>query len=105
MDLTFKHFLRTTTLLIFSLILFSCSVKKNDENLIWYENQVIEQAVPEQDSVYRIQIGMMASSFWLDNKGDERKDQLSLLQESLKQRNLLTIGVEKGTNKIIRVTK
>jgi len=105
MDFTLKHFLRSATLLIFGLLLFSCSVKKNDENLIWYENQVIEQPVPEQDSVYRIQIGMMASSFWLDNKGDERKDQLSLLQESLKQRNLLTIGVEKGTNKIIRVTK
>lgn len=105
MDFTLKHFLRSATLLIFGLLLFSCSVKKNDENLIWYDNQVIEQAVPEQDSVYRIQIGMMASSFWLDNKGDERKDQLSLLQESLKQRNPLTIGVEKGTNKIIRVTK
>jgi hypothetical protein len=86
-------------------MLFSCSVKKNDDNLIWYENQVIEQVVPDQDSVYRIQIGMMATSFWLDTKNGERKDELNLLQKSLNQRNMLTVGVEKGTNRIIRVDK
>ncbi|WP_293946793.1 MULTISPECIES: hypothetical protein [unclassified Sphingobacterium] len=105
MDFKIKYLLYGSLLLITGLLLFSCSVKKNDENLIWYENQIIEQVVPEQDSVYRIQIGMMAASFWLDNKNAERKDELNLLQKSLKQRDLLTIGVEKGTNKIIRVDK
>ncbi len=104
MGFKLKHILSTSALLIVGLLLFSCSIKKNDENLIWYENQIIEQVVHEQDSVYRIQIGMMASSFWLDNKEGDRNDQLSLLQKSLKLRNKLTIGVEKGSSKIIRVT-
>lgn len=105
MDFKLRYLLSGSILLIVGLVLFSCSVKKNDENLIWYENQVIEQVVPDQDSVYRIQIGMMAASFWLDTKNGERKDELHLLQKSLAQRNMLTIGVEKGTNKIIRVNK
>lgn len=105
MDFKRYHLLNTITLCITGLLLFSCAVKKKDENLVWYKNQVIEQVVREKDSMYRIQIGMMAASFWLDNNTGERKDQLTLLQESLKRRFTLTIGVEKGTNKIIRVAK
>ncbi|VTR28886.1 Uncharacterised protein [Sphingobacterium thalpophilum] len=88
------------------LLLLSCSVKRNDKNLIWYENQVIEQIVPEQDSTYRIQIGIMAASFWFDQK-DKRTTtgQMDLLQKSYHQKTRLHLGVEKETHKIIMVTR
>lgn len=85
-------------------LIASCAGNKQPSNLSWYQGQVIEQLVEEDSAVYRVQIGIMASSFWLDKENEDFKKDLSLLQESLQDKKKLDIGVEKETNKI-RVVK
>ena len=85
-------------------LIASCAGNKQPSDLSWYQGQVIEQLVEEDSAVYRVQIGIMASSFWLDKKNEDFKKDLSLLQESLQDKKKLDIGVEKETNKI-RVVK
>lgn len=84
-------------------LLSSCSGNKQTADLYWYQNEVIEQVVDQDSAVYRVQIGIMAASFWLDKKEEDVKKELSLLQESLTHKKKLDIGVEKGTNKIKEV--
>jgi hypothetical protein len=84
-------------------LITSCSGNKRPADLSWYDGQVIEQLVDEDSAAYRVQIGIMATSFWLDKKQEDVKKDLSLLQESLNHKKKLDIGVEKGTNKIKEV--
>ncbi|AFD06572.1 hypothetical protein [Solitalea canadensis] len=92
------------TLLISLSLLVSCSQTKTD-NLQWYEDQVIEQVIADSDSTYIIQIGMMAQAFHLDKQNENFESNLNLLQESLSNKRKITIGVEKGSAKIISVKK
>lgn len=90
-------------IIVLMVLITSCSGNKQSAALSWYEGQVIEQLVDQDSAVYRVQIGIMAGSFWLDKKEEDVKKDLSLLQESLKDKKKLDIGVEKGTNKIKEV--
>lgn len=105
MDLMRSRLLKMGYLLFLGLLVFSCISKKENKDMIWYQHQVIEQVVRENVSTYRVQIGIMAASFWLDNLDDQLSSELNLLQQSLKQRNKVNVAVQQGTNKIIRVTK
>ncbi|MDR3007981.1 MAG: hypothetical protein LBV59_08625 [Sphingobacterium sp.] len=105
MDLKRSRLLKLGYLLFLGLLLFSCISKKENKDLTWYQHQVIEQVVRENDSTYRVQIGIMAASFWLDNLDGQLSSELNLLQQSLTQRNKVNVAVQQGTNKIIRVTK
>ncbi|MFD2919286.1 hypothetical protein ACFS6H_06145 [Terrimonas rubra] len=93
-----------TILIALIVLVTSCAGNKQPSDLSWYQGQVIEQLVEEDSAVYRVQIGIMASSFWLDKENEDFKKDLSLLQESLQDKKKLDIGVEKETNKI-RVVK
>lgn len=84
-------------------LITSCSGNKQSADLSWYEGQVIEQLVDQDSAVYRVQIGIMAASFWLDKGQDDFAKELSLLRESLQHKKKLDIGVEKGTSKIMIV--
>lgn len=96
-----------TFIIVLMILITSCSGNKKPVNLSWYEGQVIEQLVEDDSAAYRVQIGIMAASFWLDKEVDDFEKDLSLLQESLQDKKKLDIGVEKGTNKIkvIKVAK
>ncbi len=94
--------MKTFIPIIFPLLLVSCNTK-TEVPLQWYENQIIEQVIPETDSTYNIQIGIRAQAFRLDKKNDHFTNNLQLLKESLEKRKKVTIGVEKGTARIIRV--
>ncbi len=96
-------FKKTAFIATFSL-LFACATKQ-DNNIIWYKGQLIEQLEPQGDSVYRVQIGIMASSFWLPTDSKDFKKQLSLLKNSLSHRQPLDIGIEKGSNEIRTIKK
>lgn len=75
-------------------------------NVYWYKNQIIEQVIKETDSVYVVQIGMMAQSFQLQRQHNTHFDEdLKLLQQSLAQRTKLNIGITNGTNNIIAIVK
>ncbi|WP_343555019.1 hypothetical protein [Sphingobacterium sp.] len=104
MDLKRSRLLKMGYLFFLGLLLFSCISKKENTDLVWYQHQVIEQVVRENDSTYRVQIGIMAASFWLDNLDGQLSSELTLLQQSLTQRNKVNVAVQQGTNKIIRVT-
>lgn len=104
MDLMHSRLLKMGYLLVLGLPLFSCISKKENKNLTWYQRQVIEQLIPETDSSYRVQIGIMAATFWLDNQDGQLANKLNLLQQSYTQRNKVDVAVQQGTNKIIRVT-
>lgn len=81
------------------------TMQKGD-SVYWYKSQVIEQIIKETDSVYVVQIGMMAQSFRLQPQYNTHFDEnLSLLQQSLAQRTKLDIGIENHTNNIITVLK
>lgn len=90
-------------ILIAVLFFISCVTNKEKEGIVWYNSQVIEQLEAEGDSAYRIQIGIMASAFWLDRQHKNFESYFSLLQHSLTQRDSLDIGIEKNSNKIIAV--
>ncbi len=92
-------------LVVSGFFLLSCDTRQEKKDLVWYNDQVIEQLEPQGDSVYRIQIGIMASSFWLEEQHKELENYLFLLRNSLTQRDSLNIGVEKGSNKILIVEK
>lgn len=94
--------MRNIFTLFISLLLLSCSQTKTD-NLQWYENQVIEQVIADSDSTYIVQIGMMAQAFYLDKQSENFESNLRLLKESLSSKKKITIGVEKGTARIISV--
>lgn len=93
------------SLAVSGFFLISCDTHQEKKDLVWYNGQVIEQLEPQGDSVYRIQIGIMASSFWLEQQHQELEDYIFLLRNSLTQRDSLNIGVEKGSNKILIVEK
>jgi len=105
MDLIRNRFLKMGYLLALVGLLFSCLSQKEKKDLTWYQNQVIEQIVRENDSTYRVQIGIMAASFWVDNQDGQLANKLTFLQQSFTQRNKVNVAVQQGTNKIIRVTK
>lgn len=86
----------------FFLALFSCTPKA-ENHIQWYKNQIIEQVLPETDSTYIVQIGIMAQAFKLNKNDADFEKNLKLLQESLTERKPKTIGVEKGTITIVRV--
>lgn len=86
----------------FFLALFSCAPKA-ENHIQWYKNQIIEQVLPETDSTYIVQIGIMAQAFKLNKNDADFEKNLKLLQESLTERKPKTIGVEKGTITIVRV--
>ncbi|MFE2861816.1 hypothetical protein [Sphingobacterium multivorum] len=92
-------------LALLAILLHACVSQKENKNLTCYQHQVIEQLVPETDSSYRVQIGILAATFWLDNQDDQLAKKLNLLQQSYTQRNKVDVAVQQGTNKIIRVTK
>lgn len=91
------------SILIAGFFLLSCATNQEKKDILWYKGQVIEQLELEGDSTYRVQIGIMASSFWLDQQHSSFKSYLSLLQHSLTQRDRLDIGIEKNSHKIITV--
>lgn len=95
----FKHLI----ILAICLLAISCGERKSANNLSSYKNNIIEQIAKETDSIYRVQIGIMAQSFYLDRKNDGFEKKLQLLQESLSQKKKLDIDVENGTNRIISV--
>jgi hypothetical protein len=105
MNLRRGQLLKIGYLAFLALLLYACVSKKENKNLTWYQHQVIEQLIPETDSSYRVQIGIMAATFWLDNQDGQLANKLNLLQQSYTQRNKVDIAVQQGTNKIIRVTK
>ena len=76
---------------------------KAENHIQWYKNQIIEQVLPETDSTYIVQIGIMAQAFKLNKNDANFEKNLKLLQESLTERKPKTIGVEQGTTKIVRV--
>jgi len=92
-------------LALLAILLHACVSQKENKNLTCYQHQVIEQLFPETDSSYRVQIGILAATFWLDNQDDQLAKKLNLLQQSYTQRNKVDVAVQQGTNKIIRVTK
>ncbi|QQT60369.1 hypothetical protein I6I97_14080 [Sphingobacterium multivorum] len=92
-------------LALLAILLHACVSQKENKNLTCYQHQVIEQLVPETDSSYRVQIGILAATFWLDNQDGQLAKKLNLLQQSYTQRNKVDVAVQQGTNKIIRVTK
>lgn len=94
--------MRNIFILLISFLVLSCSQTKTD-NLQWYENQVIEQVMADTDSTYIVQIGMMAQAFHLDKQSENFESNLSLLKESLSSERKVTVGVEKGTARIIEV--
>lgn len=96
---------KKTLYLVPILFLFSCASKQESQNVSWYKDQVIEQLEPQGDSTYRVQIGIMASSFWLTKDSKDFTKHFSLLENSLKNRSHLDIGVENGSNKIILINK
>ncbi|MBL1411033.1 hypothetical protein [Sphingobacterium faecale] len=96
---------KKTVYLALTAVLFSCTAKQEKSNRSRYQNQVIEQLEAQGDSVYRVQIGIMASSFWLPTDTKDFSKHLSLLESSLKKRTPLDIGVENGSNKIIDVSE
>ncbi|ERJ59917.1 hypothetical protein [Sphingobacterium paucimobilis] len=96
---------RSIRYLTFITVFFSCGAKHEEKNIQWYHAQVIEQLEPQGDSVYRVQIGIMASSFWLTTDTKHFSKHLSLLENSLTNRKALDIGVENGSNKIILIKK
>lgn len=55
-------------LALLAILLHACVSQKENKNLTCYQHQVIEQLVPETDSSYRVQIGILAATFWLDNQ-------------------------------------
>jgi len=75
------------------------------EALQTYEGMPIDALVKETDSTYRVQIGMLASSFWLHTNNRDFKENYKLLNESLQKRILLDITVQYGTSAIIKVHK
>jgi len=104
--LRISRLLKISALFSVGLFLFSCVSRRDNKNLTWYRHQVIEQIVLEEDSSYRVQIGIMATSFWLDNQdGLLANKLLLLLQQSFTRRNKVNVAVQHGTNKIVRVTK
>jgi len=103
--LRISRLLKISALFSVGLFLFSCVSKRDNKNLTWYRHQVIEQIVLEEDSSYRVQIGIMATSFWLDNQDGLLANKLLLLQQSFTRRNKVNVAVQHGTNKIVRVTK
>jgi hypothetical protein len=105
MNLRRGQLLKIGYLAFLALLLYACVSKKENKNLTWYQHQVIEQLIPETDSSYRVQIGIMAATFWLDNQDGQLANKLNLLQQSYTQRNKVDVAVQQGTNKIIRVTK
>lgn len=105
MNLRRGQLLKMGYLALLGILLHACVSQKENKNLTWYQHQVIEQLVPETDSSYRVQIGIMAATFWLDNQDGQLAKNLNLLQQSYTQRNKVDVAVQQGTNKIIRVTK
>ncbi|MGE8429588.1 MAG: hypothetical protein ACN6O7_17020 [Sphingobacterium sp.] len=105
MDIRHSQLLKMGYLALLTLLLYACVSQKENKKLTWYQHQVIEQLVPETDSSYRVQIGIMATTFWLDNQDGQLANKLNLLQQSYTQRNKVDVAVQQGTNKIIRVTK
>ena len=92
-----------TFIIALMVLITSCSGNKQPADLSWYEGQVIEQLVDEDSAVYRVQIGIMAYSFWLGKEQEDVEKKLALLQESLQHKKKLDIGVEKGSSKIMIV--
>ncbi|HAE66708.1 MULTISPECIES: hypothetical protein [Sphingobacterium] len=105
MDLRRSKLLKMGYVALLAFLLYSCVSQKENKKLTWYQHQIIEQLVPETDSSYRVQIGIMAATFWLDNQDGQLTKKLNLLQQSYTQRNKVDVAVQQGTNKIIRVTK
>ncbi|RQO30979.1 hypothetical protein DBR32_09740 [Taibaiella sp. KBW10] len=80
--------------------------KAVSENVFWHKNQVIEQVIKETDSLYIVQIGIMAQSFQLEQQHNAHfNEDLKLLKKSLSERIKVNIGIENGSNKIISVTE
>lgn len=96
--------MKTFVPIVFLLLLASCKTR-TETSLQWYKNQVIEQIILETDSDYTIQIGIMAQAFRLNRQDDHFDNNLKLLKESLIDRKKVTVGVEKGTARIVRVTE
>ncbi|WP_294346490.1 hypothetical protein [Sphingobacterium sp.] len=105
MNLRCSQLLKMGYFALLALLLSACVSQKENKNLTRYQHQVIEQLVRETDSSYRVQIGIMAATFWLDNHDGQLGKKLTLLQQSYTQRNKVDVAVQQGTNKIIRVTK
>lgn len=98
-----KSMFKTIHYLAYIFLLFSCTTKQETKNISWYKNQVIEQLEPQGDSVYRVQIGIMAAAFWLEKNNKEFDKYLPLLQRSLVQRDPINIAVEHNSNKIVEI--
>jgi len=105
MNLRRSQLLKMGYLALLAILLHACVSQKENKNLTCYQHQLIEQLVPETDSSYRVQIGILAATFWLDNQDGQLAKKLNLLQQSYTQRNKVDVAVQQGTNKIIRVTK
>ena len=88
------------SILAFTTPLFFACVAKNDSNLQWYENEIIEQVNIETDSTYIVQIGMKAQAFYLTKSNKNFEQNLKLLKQSLLTKEKISIGIEKNTAKI-----
>lgn len=78
---------------------FACAPKQ-EANLQWYENEIIEQVNVETDSTYIVQIGMKAQAFYLAKSNKNFEQNLKLLKQSLLTKEKISIGIEKNTAKI-----
>jgi len=69
-----------------------------------YNDMVIESLVKENDSTYRVQIGIMAAAFRLHTDLPLFNENYALLNESFQERVPINIAVQKNSNAIIHVT-
>lgn len=94
----------TIALLSCCFLALSCSTSQTaDNNVRWYRNQSIEQLLPESETVYVVQIGIMAQAFRLERENTQSRRHLALLHQSLLHRTTVDVGVEKNSNRIVAV--
>ncbi|ROI04615.1 hypothetical protein EGI16_08065 [Chryseobacterium sp. G0240] len=97
-----------TYILLFFIMITSCSGNSSSQNLTWYKNSTITNIIEDPDKpddVVRIAIGISAQVFYLSKKSSDYNTLFEKAKQSFKRGKAFDIGIENNTNIIRQINE
>ncbi|MET3036974.1 hypothetical protein ABXT08_12765 [Chryseobacterium sp. NRRL B-14859] len=97
-----------TYILLFFIMITSCSGNSSSQSLTWYKNSTITNIIEDPDKpddVVRIAIGISAQVFYLSKKSSDYNALFEKAKQSFKRGKAFDIGIENNTNIIRQINE